>query len=106
MVADPDALRSPNERGKRPSLRSVRYSTLRISPTVTLDGYLEVFIEGRGDRRWQLPAQSDRDEIARVANQAKAWAIQDGQATQGQLKYIQKALSDAGYHVRTPRRYT
>ena len=80
-----------------------RKATRRISGRID-DGYLELSIAGVGDRRWKLPAESDRAAIGVVAREAKAWAMAVAEATKGQTNYIQKVLSEGGYHEGTPRR--
>lgn len=68
------------------------------------DGHLELCFAGIGERRWVLPPVWDKQAIGDVADSAKAWALQHG-ATDGQRKYVQKVLSEAGYHEGTPRRF-
>lgn len=76
----------------------------RVSARVD-DGWFDVNFEGHGSRRWELPESWDKSGIARVADAAKAW-VDDLGATHGQRNYVQKVLSEAGYHAGTPRRPT
>jgi hypothetical protein len=80
-----------------------RRKSIRTLSGYVEDGHLYLFMEGVGNRIWHLPERWDRDGIQAVADEAKAWAIQTGDATHGQTNAIQKYLSEAGYLVRTPR---
>ena len=67
-------------------------------------GYLVLAIDGVGSRFWHLPSHWDRDGVRKIADEAKAWAADEGDATLGQTKYIQQVLSEAGYFAGVPRR--
>lgn len=82
---------------------AARKADRRLSGRVD-DGYLQLTFEGVGERRWKLPERRDRHAIGEVATGAKAWVLNHG-ATDGQRNYVQKVLSEAGYHEGTPRRH-
>lgn len=84
------------------SRRGANRSVRRVSPEI-VGGYLNVRIEDAGERRWQLPSADDTVALRRVTHEALDWASSEG-ATEGQLKAIRKAMSEAGYFIGRPRR--
>jgi hypothetical protein len=61
-------------------------------------GRLIVEYEYGPRREWKLPEKSNRSEIRRVLREAKEFGTENN-ATDGQLKAIQKALTDNGYYT-------
>jgi hypothetical protein len=82
---------SARSRGPNRSKRRLR--------TSAKGGELMVEFAGEKVRTWSLPqSQSDKAKIRAVRDDAWAYARSVG-ASDGQLRAIQKALSDAGYHL-------
>jgi len=76
-----------------------RKASTRLSTRVS-DGKLYVdFPEINKSKVWTLPDQSDIEEIKRILAEAKAFASENG-ATFGQVKAVQKAMTDAGFRTR------
>jgi hypothetical protein len=64
---------------------------------------LQVQFEGDDEESWELAAKGDKTALRVVRDKAWAFARARG-ASEGQLRAIQKALSDAGYYLGMPRR--
>lgn len=64
---------------------------------------LLVQFEGDDEESWDLAAKGDKTSLRAVRDKAWAYARERG-ASEGQLRAIQKALSDAGYYLGTPRK--
>ena len=88
---------------RRPSQN--RRAERRLSPYMVDDGCVVLGWDGGEELRLRLPARDDRSAITQLAAEAKRWA-RDGGASDGQLKAIDKLLSEAGYYRRGPRRRT
>lgn len=85
---------TPSHLGSR---RKSKIATDRLSADISGEEFVVEFMSGPSDR-WVLPDRHDKLAISQVTHQAMAFAEKHG-ATDGQINYVRKALTDAGYHI-------
>lgn len=97
-VSPADRILSQQVKGGRRGRGNVRYATKRMSTHVK-NNRLVIEFEGGANKRWPLPAVSNRSDIKRVRDEAVAFAKAQGATDPGQTNAVRKALTNAGYHV-------
>lgn len=89
----------PGARGRG----KTRHAEKRLSNDMIRGGRLRIELEGTPVGDWKLPDKSDKAAIKRVRDVACAYAREHG-ATRGQTNAIGKALQQAGFYVRGPKK--
>jgi len=87
----------PQTRRRGGSRRGPRQTTQRMRARVEDQRLIVEFSHGP-NRRFSLPALSDKPAIRKLRNEAVAFAHAN-RATLGQENAVKKALTEAGYHV-------
>lgn len=74
-----------------------RVAIRKLSANV-VNGMLSVAFTDGPSKKWQLPHKDNKREIRIVRDKALAFAEQQG-ATEGQLKAVIKAMTNAGFYL-------
>ncbi|MBT4512457.1 MAG: hypothetical protein HOC20_09650 [Chloroflexi bacterium] len=74
-----------------------RYATNRMTPKIT-NGVFSLEFEDGASREFNLPPKHDKGALRDVLEDALSFANRNN-ATEGQLQYVRKALTDNGYHL-------
>jgi hypothetical protein len=75
-----------------------RYATNKLTLRVMNDEVLSLVFADGASREFSLPPKHDKGAIRDVLDNAMSFAKQHN-ATEGQLQYVRKALTDNGYHL-------
>lgn len=76
---------------------SPKSSSERVTPKIK-NGEFIVTFESGASRKWTLPSKDDKREISTLTDAAIKFAEQNN-ATVGQVNYVRKVLTDAGYTI-------
>ena len=87
------------DKGKKERQPRTAYNIRRISAKVFADDHLFVGFRNGPSEIFLLPGRDDRDAIKKARDRAISFAEEYG-ASSKQVNAIEKALIDAGYHLR------
>lgn len=74
-----------------------RQATQRVTPEIRNEQFIVSFESG-ASKKWILPSREDKRGIRKLTDETIKFAEQHN-ATVGQVNYVRKVLTDAGYHI-------
>src|SRR6266851_167643 len=75
-----------------------QHANRRMHAGVHNEALLVSFHDGK-ERRWPLPARSNKEEIRKIREEAVKFALENGASDPGQTNAVRKALTNEGYHL-------